>query len=302
MWWDLVLFAGISLFLYHSSFLLFLFLVPLEIASVKRGLRGGAVSAGITLAGILMVKLVGIASLDGPDTALIFVDFVVPVLFVAALLFVEADGMLGLSRVYRLILSVIVIGLGFIPVYLYLQSSGIIADLFTEQLGLAAAVVGQNVEAEQARAVMETATEVFLRVYVFGFAVILAANWYLGRRIGTRLGESNRAVPSVRAFRAPTVLLWPTGIAALLVLASLFVELGAFEYLGWNAALLGLFLLGIQGFGAFQGLLDRTGAPPWARVTAMILLIVVLFSPGVNLVVLLGLPALAIAEHWIQIR
>jgi uncharacterized protein YybS (DUF2232 family) len=183
-----------------------------------------------------------------------------------------------------------------------LQSSGIIADLFTEQLGLAAAVVGQNVEAEQARAVMETATEVFLRVYVFGFAVILAANWYLGRRIGTRLGESNRAVPSVRAFRAPTVLLWPTGIAALFVLASLFVELGAFEYLGWNAALLGLFLLGIQGFGAFQGLLDRTGAPPWARVTAMILLIVVLFSPGVNLVVLLGLPALAIAEHWIQIR
>ena len=78
--------------------------------------------------------------------------------------------------------------------------------------------------------------------------------------------------------------------------------IGAVRYAAWNIGLIGLFVFGMQGIGIIQTILDRRAVSRQIRVVISAGMVFMVFWPGVNLVVLIGLPVLGVSELWIHYR
>ena len=97
-------------------------------------------------------------------------------------------------------------------------------------------------------------------------------------------------------------MIWPLLIPWALILLDLRIDLGILRYIAWNAGLIMLFSFGMQGVGILQTILDGKEVSRGIRTAITVLMILVLFLPGVNFIVLIGLPGLGISELWIHYR
>jgi hypothetical protein len=93
---------------------------------------------------------------------------------------------------------------------------------------------------------------------------------------------------------------WVLLVGAVGVFVDVAGGIGALRYVAWNAVLASLVLYGAQGIGIIRFLFDRYNVSQGARIGIGIALIVGLFVPALNLVVLLGIPGLGISELWVR--
>jgi hypothetical protein len=96
--------------------------------------------------------------------------------------------------------------------------------------------------------------------------------------------------------------IWIFGFSLLLLtMASLFRWI-AFSIILWNIVTLGSMMYLAQGWGILKFFLTKPKVPSFMRFFLPVLVIFLLFSPGINMVVFGILLLLGIAENWVSLR
>jgi hypothetical protein len=111
---------------------------------------------------------------------------------------------------------------------------------------------------------------------------------------------------TVTDFHAAPFLIWVLSGSLLLVLGATRFSLGVLEIIGWNMVTICALLYLAQGSGIALYFLTRSAIsraiPPILRLVIDVLIVVVIFSPGISVIALGVLLLLGIAENWAPFR
>lgn len=302
-WFETVGLALISVFLYQSGFLLFLFMVPLVMLYRRRGQIHYAVGAIVAFVGIVLFKL-GQVSRAGSETfrTLALMDALVPLLLFLGMYALIAPRLRAFPTAGRLGIAAVGIGLVGAPLLAIGMQSGLMASLESQFVSLFQAFQGAGTapEPDLAERVARIAIETLLSFFIASAAVIIGLNWYVGQRLASRLFADVEGAPSLKLLHLDPRWVWVVIGGAVGVLAELAIGIGVLRYGAWNALFFGLALYGAQGLGILFHLLESKGIGRGGRLFAAIALIVLLFVPGMNVAVMLGIPGLGVAEIWVN--
>jgi hypothetical protein len=142
--------------------------------------------------------------------------------------------------------------------------------------------------------------EVVLRDYLFVYFLVLAGNWRLGTVIGRR--TLSRETWSYAGFSLPEIFVWPLLLSWTGILVDAFVGLGFLRYIFWNLGLIFLLLYGLQGGAIIKFLFIKYNVARNIRLLIIMGTVVFLFIPGINFLIIIGIPGLGVSELWIKYR
>jgi hypothetical protein len=126
---------------------------------------------------------------------------------------------------------------------------------------------------------------------------------YLSFRFSQGVSRSPiRRISSFVVFRTESYTIWVFSLSLLCVLLGTVLKVQALEIGAWNILVLCSFLYLAQGFGILTFFLARPGFPLFFRFLIQALLILAVFSPGINAVAAGGFILLGIAENWLPLR
>ena len=122
-------------------------------------------------------------------------------------------------------------------------------------------------------------------------------------RLGFRIkGMVFPATKSFAAFHVAPVMIWVLSLSLLLVVLTGVAKLEIPEIFLWNILMLCIILYFAQGLGIVQFFFSRPSMLPFLRLFLIVLFIVLIFSPVVNVILLVGIVLLGIAENWAPFR
>ncbi len=290
---------------FQSSLFVFVFLVPIQIVRVRHGQSFGVLSGAGALAAVSAFKLYQAARLDLFEThpSLVAADLVVPVLLIGGLLLIDTDLVPLRRRLYRFLVAVGVTGLLGLPFFLHPRTGDVLRSLV--ELHLSAAGVlseGDALVSAQLDLVLERVTDVVRSTFLLGYCAVLTSNWYMGTVLGMRSRGRIDGYPELQRFFLPAEMVWYLVVSLAVALMARVFDAETIGYIAWNVVSVIAFLYALQGVGILWYLMERSGAPPSVRLLAPPVLAILLFVPGLNYIVLLGLPGLGVSETWIQHR
>lgn len=288
--------------------LFFLFAVPLQVLYLRKGREQFFAASGLTLMGIALFSLWRTGSLATGElrTLLMFVEIGAALLIIAGVYVVNADWPILRRGLYRLLVATAGAGILSLPLVVVLAGSSEFNALLQNQVkqvltmlsssfgsGNSSIASGQNV-AQLTSYIRQT----ILSNYVFAYFLILTGVWRIGTLFALR-SALTRPAPLAR-FGLPVGALWPTLILWAAVLANRMLHLGPIGDAAWNLAMVGAFLYGLQGVGIVQYLFAHYNVARGFRFLLVVVVLILLFIPGVATIVLLAFPILGISELWIH--
>ncbi len=316
-----LIFAVVSALLYHMGTGFVFFLVPLEMALVRRGPRSFALAAGAAFVVIGGVKLVTVARQVAENAPFLAIELFTVLALIGGLALIQLPTLVRVDpriarfpRVPRLLAATAAVGVLSIPLFLTLSHSETFAAGLQERFqGLAtmlkSASTGESSldllpgsGAVTAQTLIKIVGELLPRTFLFDYFVLLTFSWWLGRIMGARTMGERAAVTRVVDFRLPDAYVWPLIGSLAAVLLGLVVDTGPLSYVAWNLGLIMAFLYGIAGVGIIRHLFQRYNLSRGLRWLFVMALIVMLFTPGLRTAVLVLVPALGVSETWIRYR
>ena len=78
--------------------------------------------------------------------------------------------------------------------------------------------------------------------------------------------------------------------------------MGWIGYISWNTALVMLLLYGIKGAGLIKYLFGKYKLAKQKQRAVVMMMFILFLIPGLNLIVLLGIPGLGVSEIWVRYR
>ena len=307
-WGELAIISIVSFFLYQMN-LLILFCIPLQLLFARKGERQ------LRYASIIVMVALGIASLirtapvedSGFRRGLLTVEILLPAFILGGLVATNMTWKIPLRTMYKLFAVTAAAGLLSIPFLMIIGRSDGFSELIREQIDGILRVFQSGGEAEGAEgALPETAQlidlilGILLRNYVFMYFLMLGGSIWIGRSFAARMSGGVRT--GFRNLRVSDRMVWALLVPWAFVLLDLKVSIGAAGYAAWNVGMVLLLLYGLQGVGILQTLLDRKRVSRGIRLMLVLVLGLMLFWPGVNLLVIIGLPGLGVSELWIHYR
>ena len=318
--------AGICLFFQRSGVLTLFFLVPLGVVAFRYNYRIAwiAVLAAVLGNVILTVETAVYRSVPVADT---FWDLLYFSVMVSLFTWITAPPPV-LSRVsgaMRLMIASCAGALLFTGIFFRLMAApgfseylnsliNTLSSFYRSSGGAGGADVVQNalLESLTPDAVLNFMKTVMLRggslvFCVFMFFICRQVSFFIGRlTLGNRFAGEKR-MSSARAsslvfFHVYPAIIWFFSVSLLLVVLSRMAKLEIPEIILWNILIFCAILYFAQGFGILLFLLARPSMPPSLRLLLSILFIIMVFSPGINAVLLGGVVLLGIAENWVPFR
>jgi len=322
---EALLFAVSSLVLYSFGVGRLLFLVPLQVLAVRRGPSGLAAAGGIAVVGLAAIRLASLLPAPFEEGSLLVVSGVE----VGSFLLLAAG--LGLVNVrwgraralVRLAAATALVCLAGSPLVAVLASDpavarlvdGVFADasrmlrsIFATGDSVAGTLVETLIVPDALKVMVR---EYLLRSFVPSIFAFLAFSWWAGSAAASR---PPLAAPSRRwrfaAFRLESWWLWPLILSLALVAADVIglaervsaAAAAGLSYVAWNAALLVLFLFGLQGLAILRFWLEKRGIARFLWPLAVALVLVALATPRLNAVVAVALPLFGASENWVRYR
>jgi hypothetical protein len=326
---ELLLFTLSAVLLYRTGIGAFLFLVPLQILASRRG-TGALLAAGaLFLAGAAGIQA-AILLLSGADVEppiLIAVEAIILSLFLLGLVVVNVRARLMPRALHRMAAAALLAGAAAVPLIFWLSGNTAFQQamgrLFTERAAALSSLASSSdvvansflsslLQPDHLRSFVEA---ILLRSLVPSYLVFLAFSWWAGQAIAGRTAALFGMPPRFRfaAFRLEAWWVWPLIGAGALVLLDLFRSLGLLDqfpglgagtYPVWNAALVVLFLFGLQGLAILRFLFEKYRLPRLLWPLAVVLVGSLLFrgSPAAGTIVLLIIPVFGVSENWIRYR
>ncbi len=309
-WGDLLVASLISFILYQMNMII-LFCIPLQILFIRKGERHLLYGCATVMAALVVAGIIRTAPADDSvfRRGIVFFEIGLPAVFLAGLIAVDYRWNARFRTLYKVLLVTLVAGAVSIPVIYLLGRNDGFSTFLKNQIGsivgLLQAGAEENAEASRLFQIdvdmlTERILELILRNYLFMYFLTVAGSVWIGRSIAGRLSRSKPE--SLRGLHVPDRMIWPLLASWALVLADVLVSIGAVTYAAWNIGLIMLFIFGMQGIGIIQTILDRRAVSRQIRVALTAGMVFLVFWPGVNLVVLIGLPILGVSELWIHYR
>ncbi|MCX7026903.1 MAG: hypothetical protein NT061_05305 [Spirochaetes bacterium] len=300
----------VSGLLYLSFLLSFAFLIPVQRSFASRGTKSGLIAAGSSLVCITAGQSFRLSSFGAFNFSLFLASSVPPLLFLAALSFVNMRlGRLGLGM--KILLASILLSIVAAPFVVKATADQAFIDNMKFYISSVAESSGidkgsLNGVDEAIRSAITTLRSAFapLLFWVLGFS------WLTGSRLGARSSaktpeerEARIARLKLGNFKVPQAALWPTLASWALLLVVLAAKLGAIaQMLAWNLALCSASLYTVQGLGIIGYLSDRYPLARLARLLLPIVAILIVLNPMAGAVTLTILPLLGITEVWYPYR
>jgi hypothetical protein len=97
-------------------------------------------------------------------------------------------------------------------------------------------------------------------------------------------------------------LLWALGAAALLIPVTSLLRLTAVGIILWNIITLCVMMYLAQGLGIIAYFLSKKDFPAFVRFLLPVMIVILIFSPGINAVLVGIIALLGIAENWVSFR
>jgi hypothetical protein len=296
--------------------LIFLFTVPLYTLYYRKGASDFLTSSGTVMFLVLIMALWKTRSVTDTDLrrALIVIEMMIPVLLMLGLFFVIdiIPVVSGFRRLYRLLLATAAAVIVFLPFYRVLKGNTVFIDAVGNQLNAMAGVLLGEGSASFESEVVKTyfGDEGFLEYLKNFYINSAAAIYFLILLVTNRISElvlfrlSGKLPVKLIDFKVPGLLLWPMLISAVLMIADMFelFQTGLLSPVIWNAGMILLFVYGLQGLAILRSLFIRYRVPPGLRLMAEFFIIMMLVVPGINYIVIIGLPVLGVSETWINLR
>jgi len=310
-WIVIGLFTGSAFILYQVSILFFLMAVPLLLLGMKRGVTHLLYGEAVLL--LLIVIQVYIRTRGIEEEVLrrffLMMELAYPISILAGVSILFLAPGRGL---YRLLLSTGAVLLISLPIAGYYAGNQEVVGFLREQVGLiidtlksglnsTAAVEGAYpFFAMDAGAVYDFITRLFVRNYLFSFFLVMALSRLIADRFYRRLhgGSSFNFVN----FHVPELLLWPVLVAWAGVLLDVTAGVPVVGFLFWNYGMILLFLYGLQGIGVLKFLFGRYGVSRLIQTLVVFSAAIVLMTPRINLVLIVGVPLLGLSEYWVHYR
>jgi hypothetical protein len=181
---------------------------------------------------------------------------------------------------------------------LYISSAGgdaVRRSLLEQELSLERIIALYNLILTRGGALASGVMILFLNR---GFSLGLAA---MRRRRHPERGAPLPAA-SLKGFKAPGFLIWLFSGALAGILLLRIVGFGLGEAVVWNLLTLCTLIYLAQGWGIAQFVLGRRALPVLLRLLLTVGIILVAFSPGINVIALGFFVLLGIVEQWVPIR
>ncbi|MCL2319727.1 MAG: YybS family protein [Treponema sp.] len=142
---------------------------------------------------------------------------------------------------------------------------------------------------------------------VFLFFISRQISFFLARMFQRRKdpdtpGANTPGLSSLGFFHVAPSMIWVFSGSLLLVVLVRMVKLEVPEIILWNVLIFCVIMYFAQGLGILQFFLVRPRVTPFLKLLFVILFIILLFSPGINAVLLGGIVLLGIAENWVPLR
>lgn len=307
-WGDLLVASIISFLLFQFNMLV-LFCIPLQVLFLRKGQKYLLYGSLSVIATIVVVTIIRSASID--DTLLkrgmLISDTVLPAFIIAGVLAVDIPWKVPLRTLYKTLAVTLAVGVVSIPIIYILSRNEGFTELLRRQIETVAALL--QVSAEESNTGMltvdvdrltENVIDILLKNYLFVYFLTVAGSIWVGGVVTARF-QGVRG-DGFRSFHIPERAVWPLLVSWALILVHYLVGLGIVAYAVWNIGLLLLYLYGMQGIGIIQTILDRRSVSRYFRVLLTAGMVMLVFWPGVNLVILIGLPILGVTELWIHFR
>jgi uncharacterized protein YybS (DUF2232 family) len=184
----------------------------------------------------------------------------------------------------------------------------LLASLISAYRSSGADVVGAAmIEGLTAEAALESIKAILLRggslvSSVFLFTVCRQISLF-SARLSLRQGRAAlTGINNLAAFHVNPVIIWIFSASLLSVVLTRMTKLLIPEIILWNILILCVILYLAQGLGILQFFLARPSMSPFLRLLFGILLVVMLFSPILNVILFASLLLLGIAENWAPLR
>ncbi len=323
-WLEITLFAIASIVLYQFSMGIFFFLIPLQILIVKRGYDAFLYASVLTFIAVITVKLIrlGVSNLTAEVKPLMLLEILVLVSLLGGLILLNTNfKKLTFNSTLIKILSITgVFGILSVPFILYYRNNvqfikfmDMVFNSISEYLKQ---MFGSNNTGTEAifekyinpKSLKETTTQIFYKSYIFDYFALIGFSWWVGTTssvraatmLGTYNGETN--IPRVANFKLPEYYLWPLIINFALVLIDFKINLSAIGYIAWNIFLILVLLYAIQGIAIINFLFKYFRVNIGFRFIVFFTLAILLFTPKINILILILIPGLGISEIWIKYR
>lgn len=303
--------TAVSILIFQISVVFFLLAIPLFIIYQRYGFRYLSLAGFLVALVIVIETIIRGSGIEGSNLRhfLIVAELVYPLSIIG--------GVIGISWYRkRTLYSLIAVSAAFavisFPIILYYSGNAEIVNLLKNQIIFVSDMFRETVTAADSfessvlvnelhpDLIIESTLKLVFRNYIFAYLIMLTGGWFVADSIEKRLKKKQQF--KLVNFVVPEVMIWPLIIVLAGVLLDVFFGMSWLGYIMWNSTFIMIFLYGLHGIGLIKYHLDKYKIPGSGRRLIAISTIVVLLMPGVNLVVLIGIPVFGISELWIRYR
>lgn len=313
---EVFLFSLLSIFFHQSGYLLLFFLVPLQSLCNKKGFRSLFQAGVIVISVILIASIARTHGLESAATRFVIIvsEVYIPLVLVIGLFYINY-GWPGNPRMLKKVL-IVTAGAFFasIPAML-IYNSGAFQNFYKGQIALALEMLNrtfndvQTMEASEIAEILKSidvetvytaVKKTVMRGYLFAYFVIISGSWWIGSS-GLKNGKLQSCFKPA-LFTLPEYMVWPLILSLSAVVMDYKINTGFIGHFGWNILLVMVTLYGFRGLGIIQGLMTAYSLPASLRVLVVFSIVLFLMQPGLNLIILIGLPGLGVSEIWINYK
>jgi hypothetical protein len=305
--------AAACLVFIHTGFLIFFFLVPMGFLAFRFNPKTAWAGFGMAAAANLVLTLISMVTgrLPGTEAGWDILYFTAMCGFFTWIV-APFWGSGVLSRVNgakRIVIASVLCTLVFIGILSRVLGDAAFYTAIKAQIGAITSLYKSGSPDVVQNAMMDSLTpELVIEIMkalilrggglvscLFIFWISRQAGIILCRIFGTRYKRGG-----FRSFHVHPNFIWVLSFSILLVLAASVFKWIVPEVLVWNILVLCVILYFAQGLGILQHFLLT--APPLIRLLLPLLFVVLVFSPGINAVLLGATVLLGIAENWAPFR
>lgn len=310
-WAELGIFTAAAFLLYQLGALFFLMSVPLLFLGFKHGREVLLYAVGALLVLVLLQVFLRVRGME--DAVLRRFFFLLDFSYPLAILTGVVSVFWGKGRVlYRLLTATAVVVLIGLPVAGVYSGNQEVAGFLKEQVELVIETLkaGMNGAASTEGALLFSALDadtmyemivhLFVNNYVFSFFLVISAGWLIADRIYSRYRGK---LPFILLdFHVPEILLWPVLGTWTGVLLDTAVGIPVVGFLFWNYGMILLFIFALQGVAIMKSLFRQYGVSQFIRTLVVFSAVLILMTPRINLVLIVGVPLLGLSEIWVRYR
>lgn len=304
--------SGVSSGLFYLSYIVsFAFLVPIQHAFSRRGIKSGIMAISVALGTITVGHIGRMIEMKAMNFGTLFSGILPPALLLGAISFINIP-VKKLSQGLKICISALALSLIASP--FILRSTGDVEFLAVLKDYVARSIESSGVALNESLYAHE-AVDAAVAMVRSGFSAFLlwmiASSWWLGNVLAQKVKASasddstelEKTTTPLAEIYISSAVVWPALISWIVLFIVIVTKTkGILSMIAWNAALWSASFYAIQGIGILSYLSKRFQVARLLRLFVPLAIILLFIAPTAGTIALIVLPILGITEVWLPYR